>query len=198
MKNRDFREIQVSSSILVFIFLGVLVLGAIIFLLGVSVGKKQSQIVADTRTPGHTVTEILTEEKPVPAIPAEEKIQDLKPALPAEKPPEKKEPPAVETPKAAATPAKPAPTETAPKPAVQGAFAIQVGAFDDRASARQVAERFNQRGYTAVVLEPLPDDRRPFFRVRLRGYASRNAAQAALDGLNAAEKKKTGYYLVRE
>ena len=46
MKNKDFREIQVSSSLLVVIFLGVLALGVFIFLLGVSVGKKQVRLTA--------------------------------------------------------------------------------------------------------------------------------------------------------
>ena len=49
MKNKDFREIQVSSSLLVVIFLGVLALGVFIFLLGVSVGKKQAGVAAPTQ-----------------------------------------------------------------------------------------------------------------------------------------------------
>ena len=44
MKNKDYREVQLTSSQLVFIFLGILVLGVVIFLLGVSVGKKQAEI----------------------------------------------------------------------------------------------------------------------------------------------------------
>ncbi|NTU51347.1 MAG: hypothetical protein HGA94_02790, partial [Candidatus Aminicenantes bacterium] len=49
MKNNNFREIQVSSSLLVVIFLGVLALGVFIFLLGVSVGKKQVRLSAPTQ-----------------------------------------------------------------------------------------------------------------------------------------------------
>src|SRR4030042_4457436 len=44
MKNREFREIQVSSTQLAIIFLGILVIGVVIFLLGVSVGKKHAQV----------------------------------------------------------------------------------------------------------------------------------------------------------
>jgi HJR/Mrr/RecB family endonuclease len=44
MKNREFREIQVSSTQLAVIFLGILVIGVVIFLLGVSVGKKHAQV----------------------------------------------------------------------------------------------------------------------------------------------------------
>src|SRR4030042_1472980 len=52
MKNNNFREIQVSSSLLVVIFLGVLALGVFIFLLGVSVGKKQVRLSAPTQAAG--------------------------------------------------------------------------------------------------------------------------------------------------
>ena len=205
MKTKDFREIQISSSLLVFIFLGVLALGVVIFLLGISVGKSQSRIVAEKGTPSHTVTEVLPKEKPIPVAAAEEKPRDVKTAEPAAKPAEKTEsaPPAAElkTPQAdesKAPPASKSKVETPPKPAARNAFAIQVGAYDDRVSARQIADRFAKRGYTAVVLEPFRSDRKPYFRVWLRGYQNRETAQAALDGLNAAEKRKTDYYLVKD
>jgi hypothetical protein len=57
MKNKDFRELQISSSILVFIFVGILGLGVFIFLLGVSVGKKQVQIAAESGTAPKIITE---------------------------------------------------------------------------------------------------------------------------------------------
>src|SRR4030042_823289 len=44
MTSREFREIQVSSTQLAIIFLGILVIGVVIFLLGVSVGKKHAQV----------------------------------------------------------------------------------------------------------------------------------------------------------
>src|SRR4030042_1203210 len=44
MKTREFREIQVSSTQLAIIFLGILAIGVVIFLLGVSVGKKHAQV----------------------------------------------------------------------------------------------------------------------------------------------------------
>jgi cell division septation protein DedD len=43
MKNREFRELQVSSTQLAIIFFGILIIGVVIFLLGVSVGKKHAQ-----------------------------------------------------------------------------------------------------------------------------------------------------------
>ena len=69
MKNKDFREIQVSSTLLVVIFLGVLALGVFIFLLGVSVGKKQSAVSSPTQVVTQQIPEPVREPpvKPAPA-----------------------------------------------------------------------------------------------------------------------------------
>jgi cell division septation protein DedD len=50
MKNREFRELQVSSTQLAIIFFGILIIGVVIFLLGVSVGKKHAQASLKTAT----------------------------------------------------------------------------------------------------------------------------------------------------
>ena len=80
MKNKDFREIQVSSSLLVVIFLGVLALGVFIFLLGVSVGKKQVRLAA----PAQIVTQPIAEpvkEPPVRPSPADTESAAVAPVL---------------------------------------------------------------------------------------------------------------------
>src|SRR5512137_121940 len=61
MATKDFREIQVSSTLLVVIFLGVLALGVFIFLLGVSVGKKQSAVSAPTQVVSQQIPEPVKE-----------------------------------------------------------------------------------------------------------------------------------------
>ncbi|MCK7469673.1 MAG: hypothetical protein MZU95_01850 [Desulfomicrobium escambiense] len=65
MNNKEFREIQVSSTLLVVIFLGVLALGVFIFLLGVSVGKKQVRLVA---APTQVVTQQIPEPVKEPSV----------------------------------------------------------------------------------------------------------------------------------
>ena len=50
MKDREYRELQLSSSLLIFIFLVIIVLGIAIFILGVSVGKKQAVIANQVTT----------------------------------------------------------------------------------------------------------------------------------------------------
>ncbi|MDH5744105.1 MAG: hypothetical protein OEZ52_11205, partial [Candidatus Aminicenantes bacterium] len=65
MSNKEYRELQLSSSQLVLIFIAILVLGIIVFLLGISVGKKQAQIVEKTQLASKTAEQVI-QEKPIP------------------------------------------------------------------------------------------------------------------------------------
>jgi cell division septation protein DedD len=202
MKNKEFREIQVSSSALVFIFLGVLVLGVFIFLLGVSVGKKQALIAGPTtliaqKTP-ETVAQPIVQKEPEPIDPSAAAAIKTEPQAgnqvkeePPAKPPEKKpaaNPPALERSKPAA--------QTAALTS-DGKYYIQVGAFFEKSQATTQASKFKGQGYPTVVLDPLPTDKKTVYRVRLGGYASKDLAAQALARLNASAKKKTGYYITK-
>ncbi|MCP2519367.1 SPOR domain-containing protein [Candidatus Aminicenantes bacterium AC-708-M15] len=57
MTEQEYREIKVSPIQLIIIFLGLIIVGVVIFLLGVSVGKKQVQ-------PQKIPAEIVTEKRP--------------------------------------------------------------------------------------------------------------------------------------
>ena len=187
MKNKDFREIQVSSSLLVVIFLGVLALGVFIFLLGVSVGKKQVRLTA----PAQIVTQPIAEpvkEQPVKPAPAD---TESAAAVPRRRAATVKAP--VE--KAAAETKKTAPP---PATAATGLYYVQVGAFTERAQAQAAADRYKKQGYTAVVANPRPSDTKTWYRVRLGGYASRDRAVDLLAKLNAAAGKKTDFRVVQD
>jgi cell division protein FtsN len=203
MKNKDFREIQVSSSLLVVIFLGVLALGVFIFLLGVSVGKKQAGVAAPTQIVTQQIPEPVKEPpvKPAASETAAENPSDAG-ALPAAS---GSAPPATEVPAP-----KPGPKETtttkppASKPATEtkktasGLYYVQVGAFTDRTQAQAAADRYKKQGYTAVVANPKPADTKTWYRVRLGGYASRDRAVDLLAKLNAAAGKKTDFRIVQD
>ena len=73
MSNKDYRELQLSSSQLILIFITILVLGIVVFLLGVSVGKKQGKIVEETQMTQKPAEQIL-EQKPVPQKESEDPI----------------------------------------------------------------------------------------------------------------------------
>jgi cell division septation protein DedD len=213
MKTKDFREIQVSSTILVVIFLCVLVLGVFVFLLGVSVGKKQVQISSATRVVAQQIQEPAKDEagakpseqpKEEPQGGQEAGLQTATPPLGAGETAAKTE---LKT-KGAANPQKPPPRSTAPpavktpsKPAAAGGtglFFIQVAAFTDKVQAAAEAEKHRKKGYPVVISDPRPTDTKTWYRVRIGGYPTREKAAEVLTKLNEAAKKKTDYRIIKD
>ncbi len=176
MKNKDYREIQLTSSQLVFIFLGILILGVVIFLLGVSVGKKQAQIIRGSELPAQAKLdqakdkEILPSTKPKDAI-GKELASHQK--------------------MSAKTPKEP------PKAGKKELFYIQVGAFNNREPASAFAEEFKKKGYPALVLDPFPSDRKTVFRVRIGGYETKEKAEEVNSRLKSESKRKRDYFIVK-
>lgn len=176
MKNKDYREIQLSSSQLTLIFVGILALGVVIFLLGVSVGKKQAQLVKETEIVSPLKPEQVEEKPAVPAQASEDAIsQEL---ASHQKIKEKKEKKPAETPG-------------------EGLYYIQISALNSKEAALSYAEQFNKRGYPAKVFDPLPTDKKNIFRVRIGGYESKEEAEKVLAKLNSEAKKKTDYFIIQ-
>ncbi len=194
MKNKDFREIQVSSSLLVVIFLGVLALGVFIFLLGVNVGKKQVQIASRTEVVSEPITEIAKEPAPAshPQEPAAAPVKETSTKTPVPGTPSGTSVKTQAAPTTATSSAK-----TAPAPA-SGLYYVQVAAFMERAQAAALADKYRKQGYTVVVTDPRPNESRTWYRVRLGGYATRERAVELLNKLNEAEKRKTDYRVVQD
>jgi DedD protein len=85
------------------------------------------------------------------------------------------------------TPPPAAPVAASPAPAANaanGGWAVQVGAFSDRANATRQAERVSDFGFTAGVSE-FRSNGAPMYRVRVGGFASREQAEVALSSLSA-------------
>ncbi|MDH7511799.1 MAG: SPOR domain-containing protein [Clostridiales bacterium] len=194
MKNREFRELQVSSTQLAIIFLAILILGVIIFLLGVSVGKKHAQVAktSDLIAKKEPVAEpekiVLPQVKPqakeTAASPKAEEVPAQKAVIPEKPRPEPKTEPA------AARPQFPA--------AKGGRYYVQVGALEDRQAAQSAAQTFKSQGYQVIVLDPQPSDKKPLFRVRVGGFSTKEEAEAVKAKLTAAAGKKTDYFIVRD
>lgn len=201
MKNKDFREIQVSSSLLVVIFLGVLALGVFIFLLGVSVGKKQVRIASPTQVVTQQIPEPVKEP---PVEPTVSETESAKTELSAGG--------GQSHPATVAAASKPAVREPVVKPAAEkakvvpkeapaggsGLYYVQIAAFADKAQAQAQADKYKKQGYTAFVADPRPADTKTWYRVRLGGYSSRDRAVALLNKLNAEAKKKTDFRIVQD
>lgn len=175
MKTKDYREVQLSSSSLVFIFIAILILGVVIFLLGVSVGKKQAQILKESEISAEAKLEE-TEQ------PSEEKKDAIQKELAMHQKLKEE-------------------AETKKPPEVQGEslYFVQVGAFADKKAASSVADTFKKSGYRAFVLDPLPSDNKPVYRVRIGGFPTREQAEKMRDELAASQKKKkSDYFIVRK
>jgi len=175
VKNRDYREIQLSSSQLAFIFLFILILGVVIFLLGVSVGKKQAQITKDAEITTPAEVKQVKKEIPLPVKKPKDTIrEELASHQKIKEETQKKPPVAVK----------------------KNLYYVQVGAFNKKDAALIFAEGFKKRGYPALVLDPLPSDKpKQVFRVRIGGFETREKAQEVLSRLNSESKKKTDYYI---
>ena len=189
MTNKDYRELQLSSSQLVLIFIAILALGVVIFLLGVSVGKKQAQIADATQFTSEPLAEKVVEEKPKPVEEPEQKpAEDEKPV---EEPKDtiREELASHQKVKAEAK-AKPAPI-----PRSSGYF-IQIGAFKNKDSAYAIAEELKDQGFPAQVFNPSPSDTNPLYKVRVGGYETRAQAESELGKLAQAQgKEKSDYFI---
>jgi len=89
----------------------------------------------------------------------------------------------------AAKPAPPPPRPAAPAaaPDPRAAFAVQVGSTQDRFEAERIATRYRARGARVVETE-VPGKGR-WFRVKVGGYETREAAEQALKELERAGAK---------
>jgi cell division septation protein DedD len=250
MKNREFRELQVSSTQLAIIFFGILIIGVVIFLLGVSVGKKHGQASLKTssvlaqKAPDQAKDRLIIPEakterpqtveapKPAPAGESQPPARtaeasptgDISRSAPGQKeaaapakPPEAltkaapspsatetpKAPPAkpstaVQTPAAVANTAKPGPKVETAAPPKKGLYYVQVGALAEKAEATAVSQRYKAQGYSVVVLDPQPTDRKPLFRVRIGGFATKEEADSVRAKLAAGSGRRVDYFTVRD
>ena len=206
MKNKEFREIQVSSTLLVVIFLGVLALGVFIFLLGVSVGKTQAGFAA---TPTQVVAQQIPDlVKEPPVKPTSEETEAAAAAPPsglASGPgTETAKPPATEP---ASGPSTAAPSVKAPAPktateikktaapAVKGLWDVQVMSSESRAKAEAAADRYRKQGQTVLLLSPQAGEK--LYKVRLGGFSAKGRAVELKDKLSAAAGGKTDFWVVK-
>jgi len=205
MKNKDYRELQISSSVLIFIFLGIIIVGIVIFLLGVSVGKKQAEMAGTPVSPQDRFEEVIAEQpKPV----AEEKDsigQELEghetvqqqgqekteivtqPQVKTTQPAQKKPP----APKPSSTPAK----QKASTPSARQYY-LQIGAFRSQDSAESVVDKYKSMGFPGQVIVPSNSASRQLFRVVIGGYNTRAEAQQAKSMLIETEGQKADDYFI--
>jgi cell division protein FtsN len=206
MRNKDYRELQISSSVLIFIFLGIVIVGIVIFLLGVSVGKKQVQMAHTSLTPQDRFEEVI-EDKPKPVTQGRDDIsqelaghEDTKRGAEAESPAELVTEPKVKSappPQQTVAREKKAPPKPEARPtASDNPFYLQIGAFRSKESADSVIEKYRSMGFSGQVLNPGANDRRQLYRVILGGFPTRAAAEQAKSRLVETEGPKAEDYFI--
>ena len=199
MADEGFHEIQLGKKQLTFLFMAAALYSVVVFSLGVWVGQ-------DVRRPDSEIAAEATPDTPADSTPEPTKVapneldyaarlqSDGKAAAgarampPDTKPAEPPSPPEAEV--AAAPKAAPpvASTPPQPKPAPKsGGVVLQVGAFNDAATAQNLAIRLKAKGYAAFVFTatagPLPH------KVRVGPLADK----AEADKVSARLKKAEGF-----
>ena len=201
MADEGFHEIQLGKKQLFFLFMAAALFSVVVFSLGVWVGQ-------DVRRPESEITSEATPDNPADTTPEPTKVApnelDYAARLqsegkaappPATTPPETK---AIEPPSPPETEAAPAPKTTTPPATTKadskaaaapksGSVILQVGAFNDAATAQNLATRLKGKGYAAFVFTatsgPLPH------KVRVGPMADK----AAADKVSARLKKEEGF-----
>ena len=196
-----FYEIQLTNKQLVFYFMAGATGLILSFLAGVMVGRGVDQGAAEVQAARPVQDErIVSEETPRPAPSAqdltyaqrlegertEERLERVKPSPAAITPPSlsPKMAALVPSPAAAGTaprtaPASAPPATAAARPAPGGAFALQVGAFKDRATAESMVGRLKGKGFAAYLVTP----QEGLFNVRVGTFATRAEAEKAQEQL---------------
>ena len=198
MADEGFHEIQLNGKQLVFLFMAATVVGVVIFLCGVMVGRgvrdqraaEMAEFAAEapvdptvTAPPATAATPdggsaATQEDLSYPARLANDTPQPetLKPVAEAAAPP---------APAAERTSAR-SPTDT--EPAGTG-FVVQVAAVRERAEADTIARRLTSRGYPAYVMAPAAGAPQ-VFRVRVGKYKERREAESIATRLEKEEQFK--------
>lgn len=205
-----FREIQLSGKQIVFWFMAVVVIGVVIFLMGVQVGRG---VLVQRGSPEVTETAASAADAEPPPLPASatqdsgapvaagEKLSYAERLSSSEPAPERlaKAEPARsavvsdDRESLASGPASRPSTSakaTADKPAATAdGFSIQVAALKEREEADTMVKRLAAKGYPAYVAPPIKE-KVPIFRVRVGKYKERREADTVAAKLQKEEQFK--------
>jgi cell division septation protein DedD len=84
------------------------------------------------------------------------------------------------------------PAETAERTENSKVWTVQVNAYPDERSAKQLVDRLKNRGYNAVITEAR-NQGKVWYRVRVGRYGSREEADKAMEDLKSKEKLEKAF-----
>lgn len=89
------------------------------------------------------------------------------------------------------------PAETAQRTENGKVWSVQVNAYPDERSAKQLVDRLKNKGYNAVITEA-PNKGKVWYRVRVGRYGSREEADKAVEDLKSKEKLEKAFATSRQ
>jgi cell division septation protein DedD len=187
-KGRERVDLSLDGRQIASVVVGALVLLAVVFVLGLNVGRQIAARQAEAaRTPSLEALDRAPLAAPTPAVPAsaltfhETLTKERPPAPPVPKDaPQPPEPTPAQLAAAAPAPAPSAPPAAAPPPApaaaapAAGVYTIQLGATQDRTEAERLAARF--RSYSPRIEPADVTGKGRVYRVRVGSFDTRDAA----------------------
>jgi len=199
MTEPGFREIQLSTKQVVFLFMAFVVVAVAIFLLGVSVGRGVSpgQVSADASSAAEPTVEVLPANPSAPGttppqadkLTYHEGLQKTPPSPMPDAPPETTPTPTPAAPatKPAATAAPAAATKPAPTAKTAGTLYIQVDSFSSVDNARRQVTKLKAEGFSTAFVFEAPGTGAKY-KTRVGPFADAAARDAMM-----AKLRKEGY-----
>ena len=156
------------------VFTGIVVLCSIFFILGMLVGRAQSQKIAFAASAGSRAEpKAPPKENSTPELTFYDSVK--RPELPTLEPPPRPE----------IKPVIPDPPKGSANPAAK-VFNYQIAAYKRSADAEKLLNQMKKKGFRAFILAPGPDDAKAFFRLLVGPFADVIEAEQAKKELETA------------
>ena len=198
-EERNYYEIQLNNRQLVLVFIGTIIIGLVLFVLGVNVGKNKkeieltslgSELQAETYMPENRTAKPAQQEIVETVIPEAADRRDTMKGTErtttktSEKAEDVQKP---ERRRKSTPPAKKVET-VSPPPAAPGQYTVQVASLTSPDAANLLKQRLTSRGYDPIYIVTYDKGGQPYYRVRVGSFASRQAAGATAEQLEGEEK----------
>jgi cell division septation protein DedD len=199
-EERNYYEIQLNNRQLVLVFIGTIIIGLVIFVLGVNVGKNKKEIELTSLGPQLEAVAERPESEPAPGDREESdaaaaadvstrwdmaRQREETASTKEEKPVETRQPDRKRQTSPPTEKTKPAFT---PPPAATGDYTVQVASLTTRDAANVLKQRLASRGYDPIYIVTYDKGGQTYYRVRVGRYASRQDAGSAAGRLEAEAK----------
>jgi cell division protein FtsN len=74
-----------------------------------------------------------------------------------------------------------------------------LAAFEEKKEAEDYTIEIKAAGFPLIILNPLATDKKPWYRVRIGGYATKEDAEQAVARLKSVvNKRKLDYWITRD